>query len=151
MRKPSRISKRRGNTPPTDGVRNSGKEFQTAVRQTIADARAAAQKVSEAVAANRTAHAQMVKVLTNEGGAITVERNGAVKVDLRGVAGAVKEQLDNAGLTIVDKVPLEKVSGSITIFQSEDLYKARRGAQQVFIERSASPARSHKVAALIAG
>ena len=38
-----------------DGVRSSGKEFQTAVRQTIADARAAAQKVSEAVAANRTA------------------------------------------------------------------------------------------------
>jgi hypothetical protein len=38
-----------------DGVRTSGKEFQAAVRQTIADARAAAQKVSEAVAANRTA------------------------------------------------------------------------------------------------
>ena len=38
-----------------DGVKSSGKEFQTAVRQTIADARAAVQKVSEAVAANRTA------------------------------------------------------------------------------------------------
>ena len=38
-----------------DGAKSSGKEFQTAVRQTIADARAAAQKVSEAVAANRTA------------------------------------------------------------------------------------------------
>jgi len=38
-----------------DGVKSSGKEFQTAVRQTIADARAAAQKVSEAVAAKRTA------------------------------------------------------------------------------------------------
>jgi phage shock protein A len=38
-----------------DGVKSSGKEFQTAVRQTIADARAAAQKVSEAVAATRTA------------------------------------------------------------------------------------------------
>jgi len=37
-----------------DGVKSSGKEFQTAVRQTIADARAAAQKVSEAVAANRS-------------------------------------------------------------------------------------------------
>jgi len=41
-----------------DGVRSSGKEFQTAVRQTIADARAAAQKVSEAVAAKRTAEAK---------------------------------------------------------------------------------------------
>jgi hypothetical protein len=38
-----------------DGVKSSGREFQTAVRQTIADARAAAQKVSEAVAAQRTA------------------------------------------------------------------------------------------------
>jgi len=38
-----------------DGVKSSGKDFQTAVRQTIADARAAVQKVSEAVAANRTA------------------------------------------------------------------------------------------------
>ena len=38
-----------------EGVKSSGKEFQTAVRQTIADARAAAQKVSEAVAAKRTA------------------------------------------------------------------------------------------------
>jgi len=37
-----------------DGVKSSGKELQTAVRQTIADARAAAQKVSEAVAAKRT-------------------------------------------------------------------------------------------------
>ena len=36
-----------------DGVKSTGKEFQTAVRQTIADARAAAQKVSEAVAAKR--------------------------------------------------------------------------------------------------
>ena len=38
-----------------EGVKTSGKEFQTAVRQTIADARAAVQKVSEAVAAKRTA------------------------------------------------------------------------------------------------
>ena len=38
-----------------DGVKSSGKEFQTAVRQTIADARAAVQKASEAVAAKRTA------------------------------------------------------------------------------------------------
>jgi len=38
-----------------DGAQQSGKDFQTAVRQTVADARAAAQKASEAVAANRTA------------------------------------------------------------------------------------------------
>jgi hypothetical protein len=38
-----------------EAVKNSGKDFQIAVRQTIADARAAVQKVSEAVAAKRTA------------------------------------------------------------------------------------------------
>lgn len=36
-------------------VKSSGKEFQTAVRRSIADARAAVQQVSEAVAAKRTA------------------------------------------------------------------------------------------------
>ena len=44
-----------------DGVKSSGKEFQTAVRQTITDARAAAQKISEAVAAKRTAGASAAK------------------------------------------------------------------------------------------
>jgi hypothetical protein len=38
-----------------DGAKTSGKEFQTAVRQTIADARAAAQSASEALAAKRAA------------------------------------------------------------------------------------------------
>ena len=42
-------------THAADGVKSTGKEFQTAVRQTISDARAAALKVSEAVAAKRTA------------------------------------------------------------------------------------------------
>jgi hypothetical protein len=40
-----------------DGLKTTGKEFQTAVRQTIADARAAVQHASEAVAAKRTAAA----------------------------------------------------------------------------------------------
>ena len=81
------------------------------------------------VGANRAAHAQIVKVLTNEGGAVTVQRDGAVKVDLKGVAGAVQKQLIDNGLTVAEKIPLDKVSGSITIFQSKDLYNARSGAK----------------------
>lgn len=81
------------------------------------------------VQGNRVAHKQMVRVLTNEGGNVTVERNGAVKVDLRGVAGAVQKQLVDSGLTIAERIPLDRVNGSITIFQSQDLYKARKGAQ----------------------
>jgi fructose-specific phosphotransferase system component IIB len=38
-----------------ESLKTSGKEFQASVRQTLADARAAAQKVSEAVAAKRSA------------------------------------------------------------------------------------------------
>src|SRR4051794_22185632 len=78
---------------------------------------------------NRVAHAQMNKVLTNEGANVTVQRDGAVKVDLRGVAGAVQKQLVDSGFAAAEKIPLDKVNGSITIFQSEDLYKARKGAQ----------------------
>ena len=79
--------------------------------------------------ANRGVHAQMVKVLTNEGAAVSVERNGAVKLDLKGIAGLVQQRLDEAGFTLADKIPVDKVSGSIVLFQSEELYKARRGAQ----------------------
>ena len=81
------------------------------------------------VGANRAAHAQINKVLTNEGGAVTVQRDGAVKVDLKGVAGAVQKQLVDSGLTVAQKIPLDKVNGSITVFQSQDLYKARQGAK----------------------
>ena len=42
----------------SEGVQSSGKAFQASVRQTLADARAAAQKVSEAVAATRTPESQ---------------------------------------------------------------------------------------------
>jgi len=81
------------------------------------------------VGANRTAHAQMKKVLTNEGGAVTVQRSGAVQVNLKGVAGAVQKQLVDSGLSVAEKIPVDKVNASITVFQSEDLYKARKGAK----------------------
>jgi len=80
------------------------------------------------VQANQVAHAQMVRVLTGDSAAVKVQRNGAVQVDLRGVAGAVKQQLQDSGLTIAEKIPLDRVNGNITIFQSEDLYKARKAA-----------------------
>jgi len=102
---------------------------ETAVREATLRAVQSSQFQQIWVGANRVAHKQMVKVLTGEGGAVTVERNGAVKVDLRGIAGAVKDQLDNAGVTIADRIPLDRVTGSITIFQSQDLYKARQGAK----------------------
>jgi hypothetical protein len=80
------------------------------------------------VQANRLAHAGMVRVLTGENSAVTVEKSGAVNVDLKGIAGNVKQQLVDSGLTIAEKIPLDKVNGTITLFQSEDLYKARRAA-----------------------
>jgi hypothetical protein len=39
----------------TEAIKTSGQAFQTSIRQTLADARASVQKVSEAVAAKRSA------------------------------------------------------------------------------------------------
>jgi hypothetical protein len=41
-----------------EGLKNSGQAFQTSVRQAIADARASVQKVSEAIAAKRSAESK---------------------------------------------------------------------------------------------
>jgi hypothetical protein len=44
-----------------ESLKSSGQAFQTSVRQALADARAAAQKVSEAVAAKRSAESTQAK------------------------------------------------------------------------------------------
>ena len=45
----------------SEGLKNTGPAFQAAVRQTLADARASVQKVSEAVAATRSANSRTRK------------------------------------------------------------------------------------------
>lgn len=76
--------------------------------------------------ANRVAHSQLVNVLTgSDSGTITANANGAVTVDLSSVTKLVQQQLEQTGVDLFSNIPIANVGGRITIFQSQDLYRAR--------------------------
>jgi hypothetical protein len=75
--------------------------------------------------ANRFAHQQMVIALTGEGeGALTIA-NDTVSVNLAAFIDTVKQALVANGFELASKIP--EVNASFVVFQSADLYKARRG------------------------
>ena len=77
------------------------------------------------VQANRTAHAELVKALTGEGGgAVTVE-NDTVSVNLAAFVQTVKAQLVASGFTLASRIP--DVNASFVLFQSKDITRARTG------------------------
>jgi hypothetical protein len=79
------------------------------------------------ISANRLAHTQLVNALTGEKhGAVVPSKNGAVTVDLSAVAALVEKKLAATGIDLFKSIPIARVAGRITIFQSNDLYKARR-------------------------
>ncbi len=76
--------------------------------------------------ANRIAHAQLMNVLIGEhSDAISTTSNGAVQIGLSSVARLVSDQLQSSGIDVFAKIPIDKVGGKITLFQSNDLYKVR--------------------------
>jgi hypothetical protein len=76
--------------------------------------------------ANRVAHTQLENILTgNEDGTVSADANGAVTVNLSAVTKLVQEQLASTGIDLFSNIPIANVGGKITIFRSEDLYKAR--------------------------
>jgi hypothetical protein len=78
------------------------------------------------VNANRRAHTAIDNVLTGKkSGAVTANSNGAVTVDLSVLAEQAKQRLEATGISAFSKIPADKVSGTVTIFQSKGLYKAR--------------------------
>ncbi len=80
------------------------------------------------VEANRGAHRQINNLLTgSKSGTVSANSNGAVTVDLSAVAQRVKQRLEDTGIGVFSKIPVDKVSGKVTIFQSKELYKVRRG------------------------
>jgi hypothetical protein len=82
------------------------------------------------VNANREAHTQLVNVVTGKkSGTVTATANGAVTVDLSRVAAQVKQQLEASGLSLFSKIPVDRVGGKITVFQSKDLYKVRQAVK----------------------
>lgn len=78
------------------------------------------------VQANRLAHEQMVKVLTDQGENVEVSRGGEVTVDLSGVAEQVQQRLSERGVDLFERIPAERLSTEVTVFRSEGIYRARR-------------------------
>lgn len=77
------------------------------------------------VTVNRTAHAQMVAVLTGKKtGAVTVVGD-RVTLNLAPVIAQVKTRLEQAGFGLAARVP--EVSTNITLLQSADITKAQTG------------------------
>lgn len=80
------------------------------------------------VQANRGAHRQINNLLTgSKSGAVSANSDGAITLDLSAVAQQVEQRLEGTGIGVFSKIPVDKVSGKVTIFQSKELYKVRRG------------------------
>ncbi len=75
------------------------------------------------IEANRTAHTQMVALLTGETDGAVEVRNGAVQVNLAAVINAVKQRLEDRGLRIVSRLP--EINAQFTVFQSKDITRAQ--------------------------
>ncbi len=78
--------------------------------------------------ANRLAHSQLVNVLTGQdSGTVAATSNGAVTINLSEVSKQVQAKLEGSGIDLFSKIPIGSIGGKITVFQSNDLYKARSG------------------------
>ena len=75
------------------------------------------------IEANRSAHEQMVALLTGEGDGALQVRDGAVQVNLAAVINAVKQRLEDRGLSIVSRLP--EINAEFTVFQSKDITRAQ--------------------------
>lgn len=79
------------------------------------------------VQVNRTAHKQLVYLLTGQnpaGSAVSLNNNGQVVLQLAPIVAQVKAQLVAAGLTVAQNIPV--VGATITIAQVKGLASARR-------------------------
>jgi hypothetical protein len=76
-------------------------------------------------ATNREAHAQMVAVLTGEGGGAIETSGTAVRVNLATVIEAVKAALIDRGFALAERIPT--INAQFVIFESADLPKVQTG------------------------
>jgi hypothetical protein len=74
---------------------------------------------------NTVAHAQMVKVLSGQGGGAISTSNGQVVIDLGPFINIVKQDLVKRGFTLINNLP--PIHPSLVLFQSRDLVKAQSG------------------------
>jgi hypothetical protein len=74
---------------------------------------------------NRTAHEQMVAVLTGKGSNAVSVQGDAVTLNLGPVIDQVKAQLAASGFALANRVP--QINAEFTLFQSSDITKAQTG------------------------
>ncbi len=77
------------------------------------------------VGANRSAHKQLVAVLTGSNEGSISSKNGKVTIDLSQVEVQVKKKLDAKGITVFDKIPAVK-GLNFVLFQSTSLTKVQK-------------------------
>jgi hypothetical protein len=80
--------------------------------------------------ANRTVHDQLNAVLRGDPDAVaSISADGTLTVDLTDVVNAVRQQLSDAGFTIVDRLP--QINATFPLMQSADLVRAQNVYQLV--------------------
>jgi len=78
------------------------------------------------VAANRLAHTQVDKALTG-GGKVISTKEGKVTLNLSGIFEVVKQRLAERGITLFDKIPINKLSLKFELFDAQSLGQAQTG------------------------
>jgi len=75
--------------------------------------------------ANRVAHKQLQKALTNQGKVVNVQ-NGKVVLDLSALVENARTALDQRGIGIFDHIPAAKLSMKVELLDAKQLSKAQR-------------------------
>jgi hypothetical protein len=76
--------------------------------------------------ANRSAHTQIGALLTGDGTYVSTD-DGRVAVDLAAVAGQIRVRLAERGLTIFERVPIDRIAVDLQLFESDALASAQGG------------------------
>ncbi len=79
------------------------------------------------VTINRTAHTQLVRLLTGKTSALVVDSSGKVVLDLSPIVETVKKQLVDAGITVAQNIPA--VGATIEIAELDGLASAQKGVR----------------------
>jgi len=74
--------------------------------------------------ANRLAHEQLVKALTDQGKAVTTE-NGHIVLDLSALVTQVRDQLVQNGITIFNRIPISQLNMKIELADAQQLERAQ--------------------------
>jgi hypothetical protein len=75
--------------------------------------------------ANKRAHAQLVKALTNQGKVVKTA-NGEVVLDFSAIVEQVRLALDQRGIGIFDRIPIDELATQFKLVDAKNLEKAQK-------------------------